>query len=201
MENIEGKPVRIRQQIALGISVGTLVGLSAAAILNRILGFFFPCVFIGSLAGAITTHLLLSFKLRNNRLFATEYQNHSTIRFIAALLTSLILFSFLSTLPLNIDRSFSVWTLNQISNLSKEQTRFSLETLAEDFFTQENGEVSRRIDEQIKIGNLVEESNNIKLTSRGQFQVQFHRFIAKIFGLNSKYTEIQESAAIYPGTL
>ena len=180
--------MRIRLQISLGIFFGTLVGLSVAAILNRLVFFFFPCVFFGSIAGATSTYLFLSFRVRKNQIFATEYQNHSIIRFITTLLTSLILFSFLSTLPLNIDRSFSVWTLNQISNLPSEQTRTSLSTLAEDFFRKDSGEVSRRIDEQIKLGNLIEESSNIKLTSRGRFQVQFHRLIAQIFGLNSKYT-------------
>ena len=188
MEFFEEKPVRLRLQITLGIFVGTLVGFSVAAILNRILGFFFPCVFIGSLAGAVSTYLQLSLRARNNRIIVTKYPNHSTIRFITTLLTALILFSFLSTLPLNIDRSFSVWTLNQISNLSTEQTRVSLATLAEDFFTQDSGEVSRRIDEQIKLGNLIEEAGNIGLTSRGRFQVQIHRLIAQIFALNSKYT-------------
>ncbi len=192
MKSLEKTFIRIRLQIALGIFVGSFVGLSIAAISHRVLLFFFTCVFLGSLAGAISTYLLLSLKLRNNRIFTTEYPNHSTIRLITSLLTSFILFSFLASLPLNVDRSFSVWTLNQISNLPAKQTRISLETLAEEFFTQDNGEISRRIEEQIKLGNLVEESSKIKLTSRGRLQVQLHRLIAIVFGLNSKYTSVQD---------
>jgi hypothetical protein len=98
-------------------------------------------------------------------------------------------FSFLSTIPLNVDRSFTVWTLNQ---MSMEKTPISEIRLIEKstmFFDVSNGEISRRIYEQVRLKNIEKVSGGVQLTRRGKLQVIFHRVIQEIFNLNSKYTK------------
>lgn len=182
--------VKVRLQIVISILVGILVGILVAAVLNRILDFFFACVFTGSATGALATYLVLSMRTGKSEIFRVNYPTHSILRFVSTMLTSFMLFSFLSLLPLNIDRSFSVWTLNEMSKNETQLNRVSIEKMAEEFFAQGSGEISRRIDEQIQLGNLSEKLGKIELTPRGRFQVQVHRIIATIFALNKKYTSI-----------
>jgi hypothetical protein len=101
---------------------------------------------------------------------------------------TLLTFSFLSAVPLNVDRSFSVWTINHMYNFDKPIDKSDLLKKGENFFTVGNGEISRRLDEQVRLGNVIEHKDKVELTKRGKLQAKLHTFIRKFFGLNMKYT-------------
>jgi hypothetical protein len=77
-------------------------------------------------------------------------------------------------------------TINQ-----EKQQKINVELLkdaAADFFDPNSGEIRRRIDEQVKIGNLkITKNEEVKLSNRGSLFVRFHKDMARIFNLNKKY--------------
>lgn len=101
--------------------------------------------------------------------------------------TSLTSFSFHSTVPLNVDRSFSVWMINQLATSSTNNQVAQVENNAAKFFSPQGGEISRRVDEQIALGNIEENKGFISLTSRGKRIWHVNRLVAEFFGLNTKY--------------
>jgi len=112
--------------------------------------------------------------------------------FSVIVISTLFSFSFLTTVPLNIDRSFSVWMLTNIDHAQNRGTNVNseyLNTKVSEFFGPSSGEIDRRIREQISLGNLKVLNEKIVLTSRGENQVKLNRFFAKVFFTNQKYTE------------
>jgi hypothetical protein len=112
--------------------------------------------------------------------------------FSSIMISTLFSFSFLTTVPLNIDRSFSVWMLTNIDDAQNRGISVDsehLNTIISDFFSPGGGEINRRVQEQISLGNLKVENGEIVLTSRGENQVKLNRFFAKLFFTNEKYTE------------
>jgi hypothetical protein len=170
----------------LAIGFGFVCGLILAAIMNRTIGFFFYCTFIGSIFSGFVAAVILTGNKKGNKLRSLRLQRDIVLTII---LTILLSFSFLATVPLNVDRSFSVWLLNQMSNNQTSLTRVDLEVKAQDFFNAQNGEISRRVDEQIKLGTIKKVSQDLRLTKRGIIQIEIHRLVAKFFGLTPKYTE------------
>jgi hypothetical protein len=79
--------------------------------------------------------------------------------------------------------------LNQIKNNGATSSQLEIENTAAQFFSQKNGEIKRRIEEQKKIGNLNIKNNQVSLTIRGELQVRLNKMIRIFFDLNKKYTE------------
>lgn len=174
--------------ILLEIFCGVLFGLAIAALLNRVVNYFFLCVFVGAFASGVLT---LFFEHRKKKAHFVSKKEMILVNINSALIVSLatvISFAFLAILPLNVDRSFSVWTLNQMDRLEKPQSRNELILEGAEFFSPSYGEISRRIDEQIRLKNIEETGGKLQLSERGKMQVKFHRALQKIFGLNIKYT-------------
>ena len=78
--------------------------------------------------------------------------------------------------------------LNQMKQNGAPVSQLEIELTAAQFFSQKNGEISRRIEEQITIGNLSVRNNQISLTKRGEYQVSLNKMIRIVFDLNKKYT-------------
>lgn len=109
------------------------------------------------------------------------------LKFFIPATSTLLTFSILFTLPINVDRSFSVWLLNNLEgkelSLSQAELKFS------EFFKPSSGEIVRRIQEQISIGNIEKtKSGSIQLSERGSFLISVFKMIRIFFHLNSKYT-------------
>lgn len=160
----------------------SIVGIAFAAIINRILHFFFLTAIVSSIFAGITASVIITRITKNKSI-------NSHINVSTALVSILLTFSFLATIPINIDRSFSVWMLNQIKHNGATSSQLEIENTAAQFFSQKNGEIKRRIEEQKKIGNLNIRNNQVSLTIRGELQVRLNKMIRIFFDLNKKYTE------------
>ena len=183
-------PKHLNLPLALFFSVliGFFAGIISSGLLNRPIKFFFTCVFIGSFISALATFVLFHFIVYKKFRTILEKNSLSYIRVLSLSVSTLMTFSFLSTVPLNVDRSFSVWSLNQLYNYEKPIDRKALLKEGESFFTVENGEISRRLGEQVRLGNVSEYRGKLELTRRGEIQAQFHVLVRKFFGLTQKYT-------------
>jgi hypothetical protein len=177
-----------RMTILFEVIAGVVFGLIVAALLNRLVYFFFLCVFAGAFASGVLV-LVLEFKIRRKGLIS-ESEN-ILIKIISVLvvsLTTVITFATLAILPLNVDRSFTVWTLNEMELIGKTQSRDELILESAKFFSLNSGEISRRIDEQIRLRNIEVDDGMLHLSGRGKLQVEIHRVIRQIFALEVNYT-------------
>jgi hypothetical protein len=119
-----------------------------------------------------------------------ELQNKQIAKLVLSLFvtsTALLSFSFHSTVPLNVDRSFSVWMINKVATDPKMSDFTTLEENAAQFFSPENGEIKRRLNEQIELGNIKVTNNRVELTPSGERVWKSNRFLALIFNLNRNY--------------
>jgi hypothetical protein len=167
---------------------GVFFGLSIAAILNRFVNFFFLCVFAGTLASGVFA-FFLDQRMRKTHLHSER--DSLLIKVISVLLvsvTTILTFAILAVLPLNVDRSFSVWALNEMERYGKPQSREELVLESSKFFSPNSGEISRRIDEQIRLKNIEVVGEKLRLSERGRLQVKMHRLLRKIFALEINYT-------------
>ncbi len=149
--------------------------------MSRIFDTFLAAALVGSIAsGAV--FLSLTLLIRRGETKATE-------RILAALLSFFVSFSFLATVPINVDRSFSVWLISQLaSNSSETLTEEDAEILAWAFFSPESGEISRRIQEQVAIGNLEIRDGDLVITDQGFVLVKAFQVFTAFFDLNPRYT-------------
>jgi hypothetical protein len=177
-----------RIMIFFEVIAGVVFGLTIAALLNRLVEFFFLCVFVGALASGVLV-LVLDLKIRKNNIYS-ESENFliKIISVLVIFLTTVITFATLAILPLNVDRSFTVWTLNEMEINGKPQSRDELILESAKFFSSNSGEISRRINEQIRLRNIEAEDGMLQLSARGKLQVQIHRVLRQIFALEVNYT-------------
>lgn len=159
------------------VVLGTLV----AALANRFFDTFLISTIVGSGAGGLICFGLYQM-VRVSYPLVFE-------RFISSLLAFFVTFSFLATVPINVDRSFSVWLLAGLE--SHRDPNFSVadaELFASEYFTPGSGEISRRIEEQIMIGNIELKEGNLSISSQGELLVNLFRATTLFFNLNPRYT-------------
>lgn len=161
-------------------------GVLTASFLARFVETFVYVCFLTSLST-----LMLYFVFNKTKVFQRLRIESRESRILHILVASLITFAFLTSFPLNIDRSFSVWMLSGIyqeSEMNKVTTRNDLEKSAQSFFSSQSGEIKRRIEEQVTVGNIrIRSGGEVILTSQGKLSVLFFRFISQLFALNPKY--------------
>jgi len=166
-----------------------LIGIATSLILAMIISNAFDGLYINRVILSTTVSaILVPIALK----FFGKVVNHKTsfeVRFLTSISSTLSVSIFLILIPLQVDRSFSVWMLNTINQ--EKQQKINVELLkdaAADFFDPNSGEIRRRIDEQVKIGNLkITKNEEVKLSNRGSLFVRFHKDMARIFNLNKKY--------------
>jgi hypothetical protein len=142
---------------------------------QRINNLFFYNVFIGSIGSGLFSLLLF----KSTKKYLLIEKPFRPFLFVISVLLS---FSFLSTIPLTIDRSYSVWILKYVSESSASNQNLSAKILTNEslkFFSESNGQLSRRIAEQERLGNIISgESGEIKITWKGRtaYVLLKHRF-------------------------
>lgn len=141
------------------------------------------------LVGAIILAIIFLALFRKIK-FAFEKLSLAARDFFPCLLTAVfIIYSFHITFPSLIDRSISIYLLNQ---LAEEGGSASLSDLQQRFL---NGYVSgvsvvcRRMAEQIETGNITHNGSIYSLTPRGQKTIQSLRAFAEITGVNPYYAK------------
>ena len=169
------------------ISISFFVGVTIAALLQRVNNIFFYNVFYGTFASMLISLILL---LRIKKIFFMDKNQRGFVLIISGLIT----FSFLSTVPLTIDRSYSVWLLKHASELSANGEPFTKASLTNDsveFFAPANGQLDRRINEQLRLGNLLEvERDKLQLSKKGSLIAKINSFVGWIFDLQPKYSKL-----------
>lgn len=185
---MSNKSFRLFTSVMLNVTVSTIVGMGFAAIFQRFNGIFFYNVFIGTLLSGLTSLFIFKLSLQKK---CTE----NIIRPYAAIISALLCFSFLSTIPLTVDRSYSVWLLKYAAVAEQEKIIINKQVLIQEsvnFFSVKNGQLDRRIEEQMRIGNLqIEAGGFIKLSDKGLLIAKLNNVIGIIFGLEPKYSSLK----------
>ncbi len=87
-----------------------------------------------------------------------------------------------------------MWLLKHASELSVDNKQIPLTALTEDsikFFAPENGQLDRRIQEQVRLGNLEKvEPGAVQITKKGKLIAKLNSFIGWIFSLQPKYSRL-----------
>lgn len=167
--------------------ISAIVTVLLAAWIQRLVGVFFYSIIIATVSIFISSLVILAlvFAIRGQRM--ETWLRAATASLVGALLA----FSFLATVPLNVDRSFSVWSLNQIYKQDKNRAGIPVSTLKQEleaYFSADSGEIDRRLTEQTDIGNIsVSEEGKVTLTDQGIRQRNIFFGISAFFGLNPKY--------------
>lgn len=155
-------------------------------VIHRIVAtFFYVTLFASAFSAALSW---IQAKRIIRRLGINIKEIDVSLRYLFLAVCVLINFGFNATVPINIDRSFSVWMLNQIANEDTSLTESDLKKNAANFFSENSGEISRRISEQTDLGNLSLEKNRFSLTRRGTIIWRLNKLIGSLYGLNEKYS-------------
>lgn len=85
-----------------------------------------------------------------------------------ALLTLLLAYAFMFTVPTTVDRAYSVRLIQQLAAHPDGMSRAELEDWFAQRFVRQGG-VDRRIHEQLATGSLREQEGRFKLTERGEW--------------------------------
>jgi hypothetical protein len=177
----------MKSKILITVITSTVLGIFIAAVYQRLGDLFFYSVFIGSFAAGFVCYLFI-------RIIWRKQKSNLIDAIYPVTISSLLTFSFLSTIPLTVDRSFSVWMLRTVAAQELSDNDVSqqvLETKSLQFFSVENGQLQRRIDEQLRIGNL-EFTNEYRLTWKGWLVVRFNQLIGVVFNLEPEYSKISK---------
>lgn len=177
-----------RKSEILGFVITVSVGLSVPAILNRVSTTFLDAVLLSVIILFPLTVVVVFFWGKHHYSKDTARSLRSALIF--STVSSLATFSFLATIPLNIDRSFSVWMLStQTPSPGSAPVELSeLESSLSLFFDEESGELDRRVEEQLALGNIQLHQTGVTLTARGELLVASFREISRFYELNPKYT-------------
>ena len=167
--------------------VSLAFGILIAAVLARVVDtFFYVCWMSGALT-AIAAWLLMSPRSFHER--CSSLDQRGLIRFFCTTLATTLVTLFLTLGPLNIDRSFSVWMLRNLSERNSSLSVQETEDLASSFFSSGGGEIRRRVLEQVDLGNIEIRNGMVTLTSAGHRVSQLNNWISRFYGLNPIYAQ------------
>jgi hypothetical protein len=167
--------------------LSALITILVAAGVQRLVGVFLYAIVLATTSVAVVSLAVFAtmFVKREGRL--DSWLQAASVSLIGALFA----FSFLSTVPLNVDRSFSVWSINQIYKQDLNRAGIPVDLLKKEleaYFSAESGEIDRRLTEQTSVGNIVvTEDSRVVLTDQGIRQRNLFFGISEFFGLNPKY--------------
>lgn len=98
-----------------------------------------------------------------------------------ALLTLLLAYAFMFTVPTTVDRAYSVRLIQQLASRPEGMNRAEMEAWFAQHFVAQGG-VERRVHEQLASGTLQEKgSGRFVLTERGQWLARSFTFFQRLF--------------------
>ncbi len=97
-----------------------------------------------------------------------------------ALLTLLLAYAFMFTVPTTVDRAYSVRMIQQLANRPGGMTKAEMEDWFAGRFIAQGG-VDRRVQEQMATGTLREAQGRFTLTARGQMLARTFEFFQRLF--------------------
>ena len=164
--------------LSLRLLLSVVAGVVSAALLNRLLPAFLIASILSAVSAAVLAYFLAKTSLRQNDAVISASAKNS----FAVLSSVLVVFATLFLLtfgPLNVDRSFSVWMLRNVSEQDGIPTP-ALKEQASTFFNPSSGEIERRIDEQRNLGNVQIQDDVVQLTSRGAILVRVNELMLSL---------------------
>lgn len=169
------------------------LNLMISAIFIAILHQFISMFFLAAIVVSFIDFLMIFFILTRRSPISDKSKTSDIkfVRFLCSLLGASLVFTFFVTVPINVDRSFSIWMLGRIYNSQSQGDSISLTTLQSDssnFFSSTSPELNRRITEQKNLHNIIEVGDRVELTTTGKLIVITGRFLQRLFGLNPKYS-------------
>lgn len=174
------------KRVFLYVIANFMAVLIISAALHRVIPtYFYISILALPISGALA-FLQFKFFLRE-----VNFESHQVAKLVLSLFiasSSLLSFSFHSTVPLNVDRSFTVWMINQLGTNPQVNKLTQVEENAAIFFSPKGGEIARRVNEQVSLGNMKNKDGVISLTSRGKRIWRINRIVSTFFGLNTKYS-------------
>jgi hypothetical protein len=131
-----------------------------------------------ALAAAIVTGLAALWPARRT--------GDSSLPIAAAALSLSVNICFLVLLPVTVDRSVSVYLLSTIER--RQMTPPDLQRAFIDGYVVKMGAIDRRLDEQLKSGNItIAPDGKVRLTRQGERFMAFSRFVARLFGTDPRF--------------
>ncbi len=107
-------------------------------------------------------------------------------------ISGLVLAMFVTVAPMNIDRSYTVFTLaDMYENSDTVYTKQELQERFIEIYIKDYDSVSRRLSEQISIGNIEEVDGGYRITEKGKTLVEIFRFVDMLY-------PVEEKREIYP---
>ena len=108
---------------------------------------------------------------------------------IICLITFFIIFVLHVVVLTAIDRAISVFFLGHMNNNTKALSKNEIENFFINKYVVEYGAIERRIDEQIKSGNLEKQNDKYIMTNRGRFIHGILLNLSKTFNIDSKFVD------------
>jgi hypothetical protein len=107
---------------------------------------------------------------------------------LVVLVSGVLNFAVFVLLPVNIDRSISVFLLAWMDERqTTPSTKADLEHAFQDIYVDQYGAIDRRIAEQLASGNIEPTQNGFQLTSRGRAVVATTRFLGDLFSTDQRF--------------
>ena len=172
--------------------------LSFSLLLNMIYIIIFlrnpntPIFISGNLKIIIFSFILFILYL-TSKIFNKNFQSLSFFKdisiyhmFSSIIISGLISILFWSLFPTIVDRSLSV---NVLGTLYKAQNPLNIDQINKSLYENYmdgDYQAKKRVEEQLKIGNIYEENKNYYLTKKGEGWAQFNIYLVKFFGLDYK---------------
>jgi hypothetical protein len=165
---------------AITLTVIGLCLLFAVGLCSQWVILFYRGLFLVGVSSAVTLVLLLMVCR-----IAPRWQARDAIS--AALLSAGLTVCFLVVVPVTVDRSISVFMLNQMAAYPDEL--FSPQDVEAAFITRYVGEyqeIARRLEEQRASGNVRREGDHYRITAQGIAFMRVARAISAIFGTDPR---------------
>lgn len=164
--------------------LGTLIFISLfhSSLFKSINVFFYRGIILLLTSCVIMTFLQYTFK---HIVAKTSFSYRDLILSIVVIFSFNLVF--FTHLPVTAERSVSVFMLGYMdSNPNITMNNKEMSNLFYNKYLNEYGEISRRFNEQIVSGNIIQTGDGYKITRQGQFLMKIYRFIASIFAVDKK---------------
>lgn len=98
----------------------------------------------------------------------------------------------LSTVVVSLDRSLSVFVLSYLAGEDRSYNEEELDEVFQTVFIEKYDMLDRRFWEQLESGNIVEDENGYKLTSRGEGLAKIFKVVGEVYKVDDRFINPQE---------
>lgn len=171
----------------IGIALGVLIFVMGFVTKSfSSVGIFFYRGLVIVAAAAAIHSIVMAFALL--RLGAERLSPANLVSVVA--LSAMLNLTFFTLVPVNLDRSISVFLLAWMGNSeARPMDRADLHRVFETVYVTRYDAIDRRINEQIVSGNIRNGSHGFVLTARGQLFNRFARTVGTVFSVDPRFLD------------